>query len=211
MQNVLEINRIAWNGVGHNVASPYLDNEQYRNFFETFCDRLPNGGTVLDLGCGPGTPATLEFAKRGFNVTGVDFSEVMIDLARVNVPGARFLCCSMTEITFKNKFDGIYSGHSMLCLDSENFAITAKKIELALLDGGLFFLALNEAASESLNPKDQLFDILGYPMFSRAYSEKEITEFFNFETMRLVKTQREAVITDAYGEERVIMLLFEKK
>ena len=36
---------------------------------------------ILDLGCGTGRHA-VEFAKRGFDVTGVDFSEAMLSRAR---------------------------------------------------------------------------------------------------------------------------------
>src|SRR5690349_19507514 len=39
------------------------------------------GGTVLDLCCGPGRHS-LEFAQLGFNVTGVDRSRFLLDIAR---------------------------------------------------------------------------------------------------------------------------------
>jgi SAM-dependent methyltransferase len=43
--------------------------------------RLPVGASILDLGCGVGRHA-LEFARRGYQVTGVDVSEGMIAEAR---------------------------------------------------------------------------------------------------------------------------------
>jgi len=43
---------------------------------------------ILDLGCGTGRHA-IEFARRGFDVTGVDFSEAMLTRARERgAPGA---------------------------------------------------------------------------------------------------------------------------
>ena len=38
---------------------------------------------VLDLGCGTGR-MTLELAKRGYDMTGVDYSVEMLDIAREN-------------------------------------------------------------------------------------------------------------------------------
>ena len=52
---------------------------------------LPPGAAVLDLGCGAGVPATRWLAARGFTVTGVDFSERQLGLARKLVPDATFV------------------------------------------------------------------------------------------------------------------------
>lgn len=46
------------------------------------------GKRILDLGCGPGL-YTLEYARRGASVTGVDFSPAMLDLARRNAETAK--------------------------------------------------------------------------------------------------------------------------
>jgi SAM-dependent methyltransferase len=43
-------------------------------------------GTLLDLGCGTGAHAT-EFSRRGWNVTGVDLSEDMINQAKARLAG----------------------------------------------------------------------------------------------------------------------------
>jgi len=43
-------------------------------------ERLPEGGRILDAGCGTG-PLSLELAKRGYRVLGVDISEKMLALA----------------------------------------------------------------------------------------------------------------------------------
>jgi len=45
-------------------------------------------GAVLDLGCGTGSYAKA-LVRRGFEVTGVDFSDAMLKRARTEVPSAR--------------------------------------------------------------------------------------------------------------------------
>jgi 2-polyprenyl-3-methyl-5-hydroxy-6-metoxy-1,4-benzoquinol methylase len=44
-------------------------------------DDLPRHARVLDVGCGNGS-VTLEFAKRGHSVVGIDLSEAGIRIAR---------------------------------------------------------------------------------------------------------------------------------
>jgi SAM-dependent methyltransferase len=59
--------------------------------------RLPDGASVLELGCGRGVPATRELARR-HRVTGVDISAVQIELARHHVPEASFVHADATEL-----------------------------------------------------------------------------------------------------------------
>jgi len=47
---------------------------------------LSPGMTILDVGCGPGRHA-LEFARRGYRVTGIDISAKFVDIARGSAKG----------------------------------------------------------------------------------------------------------------------------
>jgi SAM-dependent methyltransferase len=50
----------------------------------------PVPARIADLGCGTGTLSEL-LVEQGFEVTGLDFSPVMLDRARAKVPQARFV------------------------------------------------------------------------------------------------------------------------
>lgn len=54
-------------------------------------------GTIVDLGCGGGALAAI-LVERGYDVLGVDLSAAMVELARANVPGARFVQGSVWDI-----------------------------------------------------------------------------------------------------------------
>jgi ubiquinone/menaquinone biosynthesis C-methylase UbiE len=61
---------------------------------------LPERARVLDVGAGTGWPVAATVAAAGHNVTGYDFSETMVSLARKRVPAARFELAEMRELAF---------------------------------------------------------------------------------------------------------------
>jgi SAM-dependent methyltransferase len=67
----------------HLFVKPYDDPRVLREFalaLDLFLQRLPEG-RILDIGCGPGWTSLL-LARAGYDVTGVDISERMIEIAR---------------------------------------------------------------------------------------------------------------------------------
>ena len=64
---------------------------------------------VLDLACGYGRHS-LEFAKRGFEVIGVDITDIYIEDARksakdMGLTNASFYCQDIRDVSFSNEFD----------------------------------------------------------------------------------------------------------
>jgi SAM-dependent methyltransferase len=60
--------------------------EHYATWLTQLRERVPAGGTILDLGCGCGVPLARDLAASGYEVTGVDLSEVQVERARQLVP-----------------------------------------------------------------------------------------------------------------------------
>ena len=67
--------------------------------------------TILDAGCGSGQ-YVVEFAKQGKLVTGLDFAESMLKIAKKsikdeNLPGVDFLQADFVEYDFSKKYDAV--------------------------------------------------------------------------------------------------------
>ncbi|MEU9827316.1 class I SAM-dependent methyltransferase [Micromonospora chersina] len=58
---------------------------------------VPPGARILDAGCGTGRVAAA-LADRGHTVVGVDADPVLIDAARADHPGPRFLVADLAEL-----------------------------------------------------------------------------------------------------------------
>lgn len=85
------------------------------------CKIKPN--LVLDLACGTGS-LTVELAKRGYDMIGIDMSEEMLSVAydkAADFPEIRFLCQDMTQFELYGTVDAI-----VCTLDAINY-ITDKR------------------------------------------------------------------------------------
>ncbi len=80
-----------------------------------FVSWLSKKAKVLDVGCGTGVPVAKSLVERGFDVTGIDFSNNMLKLARENVPKARFVLKDITKLDFEaDSFDGLTALYSII-------------------------------------------------------------------------------------------------
>jgi SAM-dependent methyltransferase len=78
----------------------------FRAFLARVLELIPEGSTVLDLGCGAGL-ITADLTTRA-RVVGVDISAAQLELARRNAPAARLVRADMVEIAFAPRsFDAV--------------------------------------------------------------------------------------------------------
>lgn len=129
-----------------------IDYSSWADFIEKSIEQSYDGRPelVLDLGCGTGK-MTLELARRGYDMTGIDCSPEMLDVARASAEKAGFsneilwLCQDMTEFELYGTVDVTVS-----CLDCINHLTDAKSLDACLdlvhnylIPNGLFIFDIN--------------------------------------------------------------------
>jgi SAM-dependent methyltransferase len=110
--------------------------------------RLPRGGSVLDLGCGPGFPITALLVEEGLQVFGVDAAPSFVAAFQRNLPGTPIVCQSVLETRFFDRtFDAVLSIGLMFLLKAEEQHRLISRLAAALVPGGrLLFTSPAEPA-----------------------------------------------------------------
>ena len=134
-----------------------------------FLKYLPKNSKVLDLGCGAGIPVSKFLVDNGCKVTGIDFSDGMLKLARKNVPAAKFIKMDITKIKFKeNSFDGVISFYAIIHIPRNYHSKIYKDLHKILKPDGILFAN----ASGTNTWEETAKDYLGVPMFWSFYNPK---------------------------------------
>jgi ubiquinone/menaquinone biosynthesis C-methylase UbiE len=98
-------------------------------------------GPVLDVGCGPGL-VTAHLHHLGVDVTGVDISPVMIEVACRDHPDLRFEVGSMKALIRDNaSLGGLVAWYSIIHTPPEDLPMTFDEFRRVLAPGGQLLLA----------------------------------------------------------------------
>ncbi len=119
-----------------------------RAWLARFAALLPEGGTILDLGCGAGDPFPAWFRARGFRVTGVDIAEAMLEIARERCPQGDWRWADMRTLDLGDRFDGIIGWNSFFHLTQDELRTTLPKLVQHLRPGGVLMLTVGPEAGE---------------------------------------------------------------
>ena len=131
------------NAEEYDAATVHLDMSE---LYEPFLAHIPEGGKILDLGCGPGRDV-LEFAARGFDVTGIDASAPMVTIAKSRTTH-QVLQMKFTDVHWQSVFDGVWACASLLHVPLRELPSVFAKVRDALKSGGVAYVSFKYGDSE---------------------------------------------------------------
>ena len=135
------------------------------HLYNDFLKHIPKGSNILDLGCGSGRDS-LEFIKRGYNITAVDGSKEL-SIAASKVIGQEVICNKFEDLQLTEKFHGIWACASLLHINKRDLINVIKNISSNLEDNGVFYMSFKYGKGEYIDEKGRYFN---------CYTEKTFKE-----------------------------------
>ncbi len=100
---------------------------------------LPQGSSILDLGCGFGAPISQALIDDGFVIYGVDASSSLIREFRRRFPDVNVACEAVEDSRFFDRtFDGVIAVGLLFLLSEDSQRDLIRRVGLALNSGGRF-------------------------------------------------------------------------
>lgn len=165
-------------------ANEYFEstvNLELGEVIDGFIEYLPDEAAIMDLGCGSGRDS-LYFMEKGFDVTAVEGSEELSELASIHI-GQDVLTMKFDELNFVHVFDGVWANASLHHLTTEEFKETLKKIGKCLKIEGILYMSFKYGEFEGIHDGR-------YFKHYRTKEMKEIIQAFDiFEVMKVIKTE----------------------
>jgi ubiquinone/menaquinone biosynthesis C-methylase UbiE len=162
----LEDTRVSYDTVADSYADltrRLLDETpEERAVLAMFADivRVQGGGTVADVGCGPGR-ITAHLRQLGVDAFGIDLSPGMIEVARRDHPGLRFDLGCMTDLALADaSMAGLVAWYSLIHVPDDEVSLVLAHFRRVLHPGGPLLIGFHVGDESQL--KTQGYG--GHPM-----------------------------------------------
>ena len=146
-------------------------NVDMTNTYKEFLKLVPEGGKILDLGCGSGRDS-MNFMKLGYEVIAVDGAKELAKKASVLL-GKEVIVSTFEELELKEKFHGIWACASLLHIKREDLKTVLNNLYNNLDDNGVFYMSFKYGEKEYVDDKNRYFN---------CFTDESIISFINENT-----------------------------
>lgn len=146
-------------------------NVDMTNTYKEFLKLVPEGGKILDLGCGSGRDS-MNFMKLGYEVTAVDGAKELAKKASALL-GKEVIASTFEELELKEKFHGIWACASLLHIKREDLKTVLNNLYNNLEDNGVFYMSFKYGEKEYVDDKNRYFN---------CFTDESIISFINENT-----------------------------
>jgi len=130
-------------------ADRWYEDETLMPYLKEFINYLPQNPRILDLYCGTGYES-MRMQKLGANVTGLDFSEESIKIAKERNSNIKFVVGNMiNDYSYLGKFDGCAVIAGLVHLPNDKLTKAFEQINKILYNGGFLFLVVKDGTGKS--------------------------------------------------------------
>lgn len=121
-------------------------NVNMQELYAPFLALIPEGGSILDAGCGSGRDS-LYFLHHDYKVTAFDASEQLVERS-AKLTGLPVLLLTFQQLHFEGVFDGIWACASLLHVPCTQIDDVLVRLVRALKAGGVMYVSFKHGNGE---------------------------------------------------------------
>ena len=114
--------------------------------YGAFLEHIPEGGRIMDLGCGAGS-AALYFTRAGYRVLAVDGCRELCEFTHRRV-GCPVRNVRFDELDYEDSFDGVFACASLLHVRKADLPGVLRLVRRALTGGGVLYASFKYGDTE---------------------------------------------------------------
>lgn len=111
-----------------------------------FLNYMKPYASILDAGCGSGRD-TLYFSKRGYKVTGFDYSPTLVKYA-TKLTGQEILNLSFQDLDFREQFNGIWACNALNHIPMDEMQDVLSRLSRSMKVNGVLYASFNYGQGE---------------------------------------------------------------
>ncbi len=168
-------------------------------FYHEFLSLILDDSAILDAGCGSGRD-TKYFLEKGYDVVAFDYCPEIAKMAS-EYTGHKVLQQSFLDITYEDKFDGVWACSSLLHVPSSDMVDAITRIVRSLKSGGIFYTSFKYGDEEKVRGG----------RFFRDYTESSFDNLLsNFDNLELIKYWKTSDLRPGRQGEKWLNILMRK-
>ncbi len=177
-----------YNKIAEDWHRDHEKDDWWQDGVDIFISFLKPGAKILDAGCGGGITSRY-FIERGFILTGIDFSEKMIEISSRESPRGDFFVMDMRDLKkLTEQFDGICAKASLLHFEKKEIPKIIEEFLKKLKNGGFLYVAVKGGRVEQKDERVIAENDYGYDYqrFFSFYTLPEMVKYFTDGGLKLV-------------------------
>jgi len=168
--------------------------------YPQFLQYIPQGGKILDAGCGSGRDAKY-FYDMGYHITAFDASEELGKLARKKT-GLNIINTTFADFTSEETFDGIWASASLLHVPKKEFDASFSNLIKHLKKDGILYASMKYGNNEAKDSKGRFFNYVTCDELKNIFAK--------YNNIELIELSQESENTFRVGDFPFIIFILKK-
>lgn len=149
-----------------------------QKYLDELIKRTPTKSSILDVGCGSGVPIASYLIEQGFDVTGIDGSQKLLDIAKEKCPKMKGILGDVRLVTLNEKYDAVVEWWCLFHIPKQDHEMMIHRFSEWLKPNGILEFTSGDAAYETAS-SDMLNQELHFYSLDPSEYEKYL-KHYNF-------------------------------